>query len=131
MPLTPSLTISEKRIAKALALTGARNQDTHILINLGRSPSVNFGRLAGVKDWPIEPATSDEVDRFRFEKSLIDPKTGLSPFQNERLVRAREGMMLAVQVFNLPTLLFKTELFAMLSNVACLSSPRVLRPEGY
>jgi hypothetical protein len=118
VPLTPSLTLFEKRIAKALAVAGERNQDTHILINLGRSPSVNFGRLAGVKNWDIEPAIDDEVGRFQFEKSLVDLKTGLSPFQNERLVRAREAMMLAVQVFNLPALLFKIELFAMLSNVA-------------
>jgi hypothetical protein len=118
MSLTPSLTLAEKRIAKALALAGERNQDIHILINLGRSPSVNFGRLSGVKEWAIEPASEDEVGRYRFEKSLVDLKTGLSPFQNERLVRAREAMMLAVQVFNLPALLFKTELFAISANVA-------------
>ena len=118
MPLTPSLTLAEKRIAKALALAGERNQDIHILINLGRSPSVNFGRLSGARDWTIDAATLDEVERFRLEKSLIDLKTGLSPFTQERLVRSREAMMLAVQVFNLPALLFKSELFAMLSNVA-------------
>lgn len=118
MLLTPSLTDLEKRIAKALALSGERNQDIHILINLGRTPSVNFGRLSGVRDWPVDPATEDEVGRFRLEKSLIDLRTGLSPFGEERLVRAREAMMLAVQVFNLPALLFKTELFAILSNVS-------------
>jgi hypothetical protein len=118
VPLTPSLTLVEKRIVKALSLSGERNQDTHILINLGRTPSVNFGRLAGAKEWDVEAATDEEVGRFRFEKSLVDLKTGLSPFQNERLVRSREAMMLAVQVFNLPALLFKIELFAILANVA-------------
>ncbi|UVO51349.1 DUF3644 domain-containing protein [Sphingomonas sp. SUN019] len=118
MALTPSLTIAEQRIAKALAIDGERNQDIHILINIGRTPSVNFGRLSGVKDWSIQPATADETGAFKFEKSLVDLKTGLSPFQDERLVRSREAMMLAVQVFNLPGLLFKTELFSMLANVA-------------
>lgn len=118
MARTPSLTIAEKKIAKSLSLQGERNQDIHILINLGRTPSVNFGRLSGVRDWPIQAATPEEAEAFKFEKSLIDLKTGLSPFHDERLVRSREAMMLAVQVFNLPTLLFKSELFAMLANVA-------------
>lgn len=118
MPNTPSLTEYEKRIAKALSLSGERNQDIHLLINIGRNPSTNFGRLSGVKDWAIEPATPDEVARFRFEKSLVDQRTGLSPFTDERLVRSREAMLLAVQTFNNPLILFKVELFAVLSNIA-------------
>jgi hypothetical protein len=115
---TPSLTEREKRIAKALSNAGERNQDIHLLINLGRNPSTNFGRLSGVKDWDIEPASADDVSRFQFEKSLVDLRTGLSPFEDERLVRAREAMLLAVQTFNTPTLHFKAELFAVLSNIA-------------
>ena len=115
---TPSLTDREKRIAKALSNAGERNQDIHLLINLGRNPSTNFGRLSGVKDWDIEPASPDEVSKFQFEKSLVDLRTGLSPFEDERLVRAREAMLLAVQTFNTPALHFKAELFAVLSNIA-------------
>lgn len=115
---TPSLTDHEKRIAKALSLAGERNQDIHLLINIGRNPSTNFGRLSGVKGWNIEPASEDEVARFRFEKSYVDLRTGLSPFTDERLVRAREAMLLAVQTFNNPLMLFKVELFAVLSNIA-------------
>lgn len=115
---TPSLSEREKKIAKALSNAGERNQDIHLLINLGRNPSTNFGRLSGIKDWNVEPASADEVTRFQFEKSLVDLRTGLSPFEDERLVRAREAMLLAVQTFNTPTLHFKTELFAVLSNIA-------------
>lgn len=118
MSLTPSLTVEEKKIAKALSLADETNQDIHLLINIGRNPSTNFGRLSGVKNWDIEPATEDEVAKFRFEKSLVDLRTGLSPFHDERLVRAREAMLVAVQTFNNPLLHFKPELFAVLSNIA-------------
>jgi hypothetical protein len=39
-------------------------------------------------------------------------------FDHERLIRAGEAMVLGVQVFNNPTLRFKTEVFTMLANVA-------------
>lgn len=118
MATKPSLTDHEKRIVKALTLAGERNQDIHLLVNIGRNPSVNFGRLSGAKDWDVVPATEQEVARYRFEKSLVDLKTGLSPFADERLVRAREAMLVAVQTFNSPLLHFKPELFAVLSNIA-------------
>jgi hypothetical protein len=115
---TPSLTEYEKAIVKRLVIDGMPNQDAHHLINLGRSPSVNFGRLSGAKDWNIEPASKDEVQRFKYEKSQIDLKTGLSPFEHERLVKAREAMILAIQSFNTPALQFKVEVFCVLSNIA-------------
>jgi hypothetical protein len=115
---TASLTDFEKRIVKRLVTDGMTNQDAHHLINLGRTPSVNFGRLSGAKDWTTEAATSDEIERYRYEKSLFDLRTELSPFDHERLVRAREAMILAIQSFNTPSLCFKAELFCMLSNVA-------------
>ena len=44
--------------------------------------------------------------------------TGLNQYDDERLIRAREAMILAVQIFNSPALKFKTEVFTMLTNVA-------------
>lgn len=114
----PSLTDLERRIAKRLICDGERNQDVHVLINIGRSPTVNFGRFSKAKEWPDEPATDEEVARFRYEKSLVDLRTGLSPLENERLFKAREAMLLAVQAFNSPLLLFKVEVFSVLSNIA-------------
>jgi hypothetical protein len=116
--LTPSMTALEKQIVKALLVKGQRNQDIHALINTGRDPTVNFGRISDVKKLEIFPATDEQIERFRLEKSLIDLQTGLSPFENERLVRAREAMMLAIQIFNMPLLRFKVEVFAVLSNIA-------------
>jgi hypothetical protein len=116
--LTPSLTALEKRVVKALLNLGERNQDIHVLVNTGRDPTVNFGRISGVKKSNIEPATDVEVARFRFERTMVDLKTGLSPFTNERLVRAREAMLLAVHVFNMPLMVFKVEVFSVLANIS-------------
>jgi hypothetical protein len=116
--LTPSLTVQEKRVVKALLNTGERNQDIHVLINTGRVPSVNFGRISDTKKHDIEPASDSDVSRFKFERSMIDLRTGLSPFWDERLVKSREAMLLAVQIFNMPLLRFKVEVFSVLVNIS-------------
>ena len=56
--------------------------------------------------------------RFRYEKSLVDLKSGLSPIDDERLFRAREAMLAAVENFNSPTKLFKIQIFPVLSQIA-------------
>ena len=47
-----------------------------------------------------------------------DPVTGLSLANDERLIRAREAMILAVQLFNSTTVKFKTEVFCVLAKIA-------------
>jgi hypothetical protein len=106
-------------VIKALLNEHWRNQDIHALINTGRPASINFGRITGIKaDATITPATKEQVDAFRHKKMLFDHVTGLCPIENERLVRAREAMLLAVELFNTPRIAFKTGVFAMLANVA-------------
>jgi hypothetical protein len=118
-PSKSTLTPIEKSVIKALLNEGWRNQDIHALINTGRSASVNFGRIAGIKtDGTIVPAMKQQVDAFRHKKLLFDHVTGLCPIDNERLVRAREAMILAVELFNTPRIAFKTGVFSMLTNVA-------------
>jgi Domain of unknown function (DUF3644) len=113
------LTDLEKRIVKALFAKGWRNQDIHAWINSGRQPTVNFGRISGVKtDSNQQPATEEEVAYFMLHRKAYDPQTGLNRYDDERLIRAREAMTLAVQVFNSAGLKFKTEVFTMLANVA-------------
>jgi Protein of unknown function (DUF3644) len=113
------LTVSEKRIVKKLLEMNWRNQDIQALINLGRKATVNSARVTGVKRDPKQSACTDaEVDRFIRIKHSYDPKTGLNPHYDERLIRAREAMLLAVTAYNNPTLAFKSELFAVLSNIA-------------
>jgi hypothetical protein len=113
------LTDEEKRVVKALLAGGMRNQDVHALINYERPVTVNFGRIAGVKqDAAVTPATLEEVAFFRRKKQSFDPVTGLNLYGDERLIRAREAMILAVTIFNSGIYRFKTEVFAVLANIA-------------
>ena len=114
-----ALSAIEKSVIKALLNDGWRNQDVQTLINSGRAASINFARISGIKkSQTISPATPQRVEAFRYKKLLFDHVTGLCPLENERLVRAREAMLLAVQLFNTPRIAFKTGVFSMLANVA-------------
>src|SRR5690606_27260466 len=113
-----SLTDAEKRVVKALLAKGWRNQDIQALANPGRKATINSGRITGVKKNENEAlATDDEVAFFQIKKRSYDQQTGLNQYDDERLIRAREAMILAVQIFNSPALKFKTEVFTMLANV--------------
>jgi hypothetical protein len=113
------LTDEEKRVVKALLNDQWRNQDIQALINEGRSATVNSARITGVKqNTTVVPADQNEVAFFKLKKKSYDPITGLNLFDDERLVRAREAMILAVQVFNGPSFHFKTELFAVCASIA-------------
>lgn len=119
MKRATTLTDEEKRVAKALLAGGLRNQDVHALINYERPVTINFGRIAGVKkDDRITPASAEEVAFFRRKKHSFDPVTGLNIYGDERLIRAREAMILAVTIFNSGSYHFKTEVFAVLANIA-------------
>jgi hypothetical protein len=114
-----SLSDEEKRVVKALLAQGMRNQDIHALINYERPVTINFGRIAGVKkNTKVVAATPAEVAFFRKKKRSFDPITGLNLYENERLIRAREAMILAVTIFNSAMYRFKSEVFAVLSNIA-------------
>jgi Protein of unknown function (DUF3644) len=113
------LTFEERHIVKALLEERWRNQDIQALVNLGRNATINSARITGVKNDPdIEPASADEVNFYKKKKQSYDWATGLNLYDDERLIRAREAMILAVQVFNNPSCHFKTEIFAVLSNIA-------------
>lgn len=118
-PSSATLTPAEKSVIKALLNSGWRGQDVQTLINTGRTASVNSGRISAIKaNAAIVPATKQQVEAFRQKKLLFDHVTGLCPIDNERLVRAREAMLLAVELFNTPRIAFKAGAFSMLANVA-------------
>ncbi len=113
------LTTFEKRIVKALLFCGERSQDIHALINYQRTPTVNFGRISGVKkDNFVEPASEAEIEFFKKWKLSFDPITGLNIYDDERLIRAREAMIIAVTIFNSSSYKFKAGMFAILANIA-------------
>jgi len=118
-PSKSTLTPIEKSVIKALLNDGWRNQDVQALINTGRPASINFGRISSIKSSDaIAPASKRQVEAFRQKKLLFDHVTGLCPLDDERLVRAREAMILAVELFNTPRIAFKAGVFSMLANVA-------------
>lgn len=113
------LTTEEEGIVKALLSHGWRNQDIQALVNIGRIATINSARITEVKqNSAIFPAGDDTVEFYKLEKQSFDPRTGLSIFHDERLIRAREAMIVAVQIFNSPILKFKTEIFAVLAYIA-------------
>jgi len=114
-----ALTGEERPVVKALLKEGWRNQDIQHLLNKGRVATINSARITEVKaDASITAASKDDVDFFIRKKDAYDPITGLNFYDDERLIRSREAMMLAVQSFNSPTLRFKAEQFAVQSNIA-------------
>ena len=114
-----ALIAHEKMIVKALLKKGRRNQDIQTLINMGRAATVNSARITEVKQNKRQKAASDdEVAFYEIKKLSIDTATGLNLFDDERLIRAREAMILAVQIFNSAAFRFKTEVFAVLVNIA-------------
>lgn len=114
-----SLTQYELSIAKKLVLQGMLHQDVVNLINIGRKNSINVGRLAGIKERKNVIAASDaEASLFKEKKRQFNLKTGLCPFDDERVVRSREAMLLAIELFNSPQKYFKSHLFAVLSIIA-------------
>jgi hypothetical protein len=114
-----ALKAEEKKVVKALLNKGWRNQDIQALVNIGRDATINSARITEVKKNPGQrAATDDEVEYFQIRKRSFDHQTGLNLFDHERLIRAREAMILAVQIFNSASLRFKTEVFTMLANVA-------------
>ena len=113
------LTYDEVRVVKAMRAKGERVQDIQALLNIGRIATINGSRISGVDhiDW-IDEASPDEVEFFKKRKEAYDLQTGLNLYDDERLIRAREAMILAVHVFNNPSCRFKTEIFAVLANIA-------------
>jgi len=118
-PTSGGLTSQERRVIKRLLSRKWRNQDIQALVNTGRPVTINSARTTEVKQNSSQRLASDEeTDFFILKKRSYDPKTGLNLFDDERLIRAREAMILAVQVFNSAGLKFKTEVFAVMSNIA-------------
>ena len=113
-----SLTKEEKPIVKALLNRGMTGQDIQNLLNIGRCTPVNSGRISSVKTSNIIPASDDEVEMFLYKKQSYDLQTGLNFVDDERIIKAREAMFLAVDLFNTPYIRFKAEGFSVYAIIA-------------
>lgn len=135
------LTADERRIVKALLNDGWRNQDIQALVNIGRHTTINSARITGVKqNTNVKPANAEEVAFYKKKKECYDWSTGLNLYDDERLIRSREAMILAVHVFNSPSCRFKTEIFTVLVNIAWTyllhefylrKGVKIVAPNGY
>lgn len=113
------LTSEEKSLVKGLLQQGYIPQDIVHIVNQGRKQTINLGRISELsKNNEITAATDDEVKRYLKIQSSYDPKTLLNPYIDCRLVRAREAMMAAVELFNNPNMCFRIEMFCVLANIA-------------
>lgn len=113
---TGGLTKQEKAVVKKLCLEGKTNQDIQAFINFGRLATVNFARIAQVKsDKSQKPCSDDFLASYKVFKSAYDARTGLNHFTDERLVRSREALLLAISIFNNPSLSFRAEAFSVLA----------------
>ncbi len=113
------LTSEEKSLVKRLLQQGYIPQDIVHIVNQGRKKTINIGRISELsKNTEIAVATDEEVQRYLRIQSSYDPKTLLNPYKDCRLVRAREAMMAAVELFNNPNMCFRIEMFCVLANIA-------------
>lgn len=113
------LTNEEKKVAKNLLNKNMPVQDIANLISIGRKNSVNMGRISDVKnDNTIQAASDEKTEEFIRIAKATDLNTGLNPYKDERIIRSRESMILAVQLYNNPVVKFKAEFFSILAIAA-------------
>lgn len=113
------LDAQEKSLVKGLLRLGYIPQDILHIVNQGRKQTSNLGRISEVsKNDDIIPASEEEVKKYIKVQSSYDPKTLLNPYKDCRLIRAREAMMAAVEIFNNPNMIFRIEMFCVLANIA-------------
>lgn len=84
--------------------------------------TINHARIKDIRDETkhaaVRPASDKELDQFLATWPNVDPETGLAIQGDERLIKAREAMLCAVQNFNSGGLYFRAEVFIVLSVIA-------------
>jgi hypothetical protein len=84
--------------------------------------TINHARIKEIRDGTkhssLKAASAEEVSAFLDVWPAIDWKTGLHIYGDERLIKAREAMMAAVQAFNSPGRFFRAELFIVSAIIA-------------
>lgn len=108
-------------MVKAMLAEGPKT-DQDILAWFTRpTRSINHARIAAIREGHnhrnIPAASPVQLSRFRLEWPGINPDTGLHVRDDELLVKAREAMIQAVQCFNNPTSLFKSEIFIVVAVI--------------
>ena len=107
------LTVYERRIAKALLKKRLTQVEiTYMLSQLRCDPKMALAsmRVSDVfSDDKIVPASDEELKEFKLKLDTLDIKTGLNAVDHFKLVKARESILSAVQIYNNPQINFKLE----------------------
>ncbi len=72
----------------------------------------------GAKYRRITPASNEALEKYLNNWPHVDPETGLHIFDNELLLKSREAMLSAVQVYNDPKSYFRSEIFIVNAVIA-------------
>ncbi|MET0748904.1 MAG: DUF3644 domain-containing protein [Rhizobium sp.] len=116
-----SLSDSEASIIKAMLLRKFIPQDIQAYFSRP-TRSINHARISDIRDGrkfkDTPTATEDELDTFLECWPDVDPDTGLKMSGDELLIKAREAMIAAVQIFNSGGFSFRAELFIVTSVIA-------------
>jgi hypothetical protein len=111
----------EVALVKAMLAQGYVPQDIQAYFSRPMR-SINHARISEIRDGAkhkaTKSATEEELDTFLAAWPNIDPATGLHLQGDELLVKAREAMIAAVQIFNSAGLYFRAELFIVTSIIA-------------
>jgi len=113
----------EIALVKAMVTDARWPNDQDILAYFTRpTRSINHRAISeirtGAKHAASRSATSDELNAFVACWPELDTETGLSLRGDELLIKAREGMIAAVQTFNGAGLTFRAELFIVTAVIA-------------
>jgi hypothetical protein len=113
----------EIALVKSMVARGNWPNDQDILAYFTRpTRSVNHRAIAEIrkneKHTGVKAATDDALSEFLATWPNVDPQTGLSIQGDELLIKAREAMIAAVNVFNGAGLTFRAELFIVSSVIA-------------
>ncbi|WP_242915701.1 DUF3644 domain-containing protein [Brevundimonas pishanensis] len=109
-------------IVKAMIATPPRKNDQDILAYFTRpTRSINHARIKDIRDGRthanVQPATNTELIQFLQAWPNVDG-CGLHVIGDELLIKAREAMLQAVQGFNNPRALFKSEIYIVTAVIA-------------
>lgn len=108
-------------VKKMMATLELNDQD--ILAYFTRpTRSINHARIAEIrnnaKHQSVSPASQNKLDEYLEAWPEIDSVTGKHIRDDELLLKAREAMICAVQCYNNPRALFKSENFIVLAIIA-------------
>ncbi len=117
-----TLTQREVALVKAMISKGELNDQAIQSYFTRPGRTVNHARIlevrAGKRHTNVAPANDHELKTFLASWPEHDYVTGLHPEDDERVVKAREAMLNAIQSYNNPRSFFRSECFIALAIIA-------------